>query len=290
MRSAVLNRATKRVADTTEVSGRVTAQSVKHGLFAKKQSGLLRICALTILGCAVLVGVLAFLAPTHAQAQGIQEAIRHPRKPPPPTIPRRVAILEAEVATLRAQLAAVQSNNALKLGAFVTVEPDPENGVIGPNITFRGANIHIVSGLGATDDNGIRSGLGNLIIGYDELLTGQVANRGGSNNLVVGRYHAFTSSAFGGLVAGEENTISFEGASVSGGFINTASGRNSSVSGGGGNTASGDSSSVSGGVGNAASGPGSSVSGGEVNVASGDFASVLGGAANTVSTTDGHFP
>src|SRR5215813_3566175 len=38
MLRAMLNRATMRVADTTEVSGRVTAESIKHGLFAKKQS------------------------------------------------------------------------------------------------------------------------------------------------------------------------------------------------------------------------------------------------------------
>jgi hypothetical protein len=32
----------------------------------------------------------------------------------------------------------------------------------------RGANIHIASGSGATDDNGNSSGIENLIIGYDE--------------------------------------------------------------------------------------------------------------------------
>jgi hypothetical protein len=38
MRRAMLNRATMRVADTTDVSGRVTADSIKRGLFAKKQN------------------------------------------------------------------------------------------------------------------------------------------------------------------------------------------------------------------------------------------------------------
>ena len=54
------------------------------------------------------------------------------------------------------------------LNSFVTVDPNPENGVIGPHITFKGANIHIVSGSGSTNDNGSPTGLGNLIIGYDE--------------------------------------------------------------------------------------------------------------------------
>jgi hypothetical protein len=38
MQHAMLNRATMRVADTTDLSGRVTAESIKHGWFAKKQS------------------------------------------------------------------------------------------------------------------------------------------------------------------------------------------------------------------------------------------------------------
>jgi hypothetical protein len=43
MQAAMLNRATMRVADTTEVSGRVTTGSIKYGLYAKKQSSLGRI-------------------------------------------------------------------------------------------------------------------------------------------------------------------------------------------------------------------------------------------------------
>lgn len=89
-----------------------------------------------------------------------------------------------------------------------------------PNITFKGANIHIVTGTNATNDNidhgGRLTGLGNLIIGYDELAMFQVANRGGSHNLVIGKFNSFTSAAFGSLVAGEFNTISAEAASISG--------------------------------------------------------------------------
>ena len=69
MQHAVLNRATMRVAETTEVSGRITADSIKHGFCAKKQSDLLRICASAIFGCVVSVGVLVCLAPMPVQAQ-----------------------------------------------------------------------------------------------------------------------------------------------------------------------------------------------------------------------------
>jgi hypothetical protein len=68
MQRAVLNRATMRVADTTEVSGRVTAESIKHGLSAKKQSSLWR---LTIFGfckvCSLVAATLILPALAYAQ-------------------------------------------------------------------------------------------------------------------------------------------------------------------------------------------------------------------------------
>ena len=88
---------------------------------------------------------------------------------------------------------------------------------------FTGANIHIVSGATVTSDNS--TGLGNLIIGYNELPTGgSVAMRGGSHNLVMGMGNQFTAAAFGGLVAGEQNTISNAAVSVTGGYGHTSSG------------------------------------------------------------------
>jgi hypothetical protein len=74
MHYAVFNRVTIRVADTTDVSGRVTAESIKHGLYAKKQSSVWRICGLTIFGYVVSVCVLASLAPMPARAQGSPES------------------------------------------------------------------------------------------------------------------------------------------------------------------------------------------------------------------------
>jgi hypothetical protein len=60
-----------RVADTTEVSGRVTAESIKHELYAKKQSSLWRV---TIFGfckvCALVAATL--ILPTLAYAQNNQ--------------------------------------------------------------------------------------------------------------------------------------------------------------------------------------------------------------------------
>ena len=51
------------------------------------------------------------------------------------------------------EVAALQANKALALAPFVTVDPYSENGVRGQHITFSGANIHIVSRSGITNDN-----------------------------------------------------------------------------------------------------------------------------------------
>ena len=113
---------------------------------------------------------------------------------------------------------------------------------VGNNITFSGMNVHIVDGTG--DTGGTGNGLGNLIVGYNEL-RGSGDVRTGSHNIVIGSHNNFSS--YGGLVAGYQNTMSAAYASVSGGYNNTASGMYSSVSGGSVNTASDYYSSVSGG-------------------------------------------
>jgi hypothetical protein len=180
-------------------------------------------------------------------------------------------------------------------------------------VVITGANLRIVNGLGNTETT---NGLGNLIVGYNELQgDGFIDTRTGSHNVVIGKFHNFSS--FGGLVVGFENEISGQYASVSGGLFNTASGNGASVSGGRGNLAKGASSSVSGGAantslsdmssisggrsngtidgesasisggfGNTASGELSSVSGGRFNTASGNGASVSGGQSNTASGDD----
>jgi hypothetical protein len=170
----------------------------------------------------------------------------------------------------------------------------------GNKVFITGANLHLVNGLGQTacgsEEEPIPdcpNGLGNLIVGYNELReppppeegtdnNGENLNiRTGSHNVVVGSQHNF--SRFGGLVVGFQNEISGDFAVVSGGVENTASGFGAAVSGGRFSTASGDRASVSGGSGNEASGDLSSVSDGANNEASGDRASVSGGSQNTAS-------
>ena len=148
----------------------------------------------------------------------------------------------------------------------------------GDNVVFEKCNVYIRSGSGETE--GAVNGLGNLIIGYNEISSENI-KRAGSHNLVIGSEHAYAS--FSGLVVGRENTISAPYASVTGGRLNTASGLGSSVSGGSVNTASKDFASVSGGKNNESRGVNASVSGGASNSAQGDFSAVTGGSDNVAS-------
>jgi hypothetical protein len=149
----------------------------------------------------------------------------------------------------------------------------------GDDIFITGANLHVRNDTGTTD--GTPDGLGNVIIGYNEL-RGTDDDRSGSHMLVVGK--ELNYSSFGGLVVGQHNETSGWFSTVSGGENNTASGSFSTVSGGFANTASGNTATVSGGADNTASGgPVSTVSGGQDNVASGLAATVSGGGNNTAS-------
>jgi hypothetical protein len=297
MQRREFDRATFEVANNRDMSGRATADEIDRGLRTGKGRSLWRIACSTFLWSLTAVGFVLALGPmpAWAAAGGVPaeisalqsqvselQSIVH-------TLQDQVSALQTSNSSLQTQLAAVQSNHALLLGPFVSVDPNPEIGVAGPNITFAGANIHIVSGSGSTYDNSNSTGLGNLIIGYDEdpsLAFGnplEPGDRSGSHNLVIGPLHRFTQASLGGFVAGQANLIANVGASVTGGEVNTASGFLASVTGGVGNTASGDLASVTGGGSNTASGLFASVLGGGTNIASGGGASVTGGAFNTAS-------
>jgi hypothetical protein len=134
----------------------------------------------------------------------------------------------------------------------VRVESESINGLAGPHWIIEGANVHVRSGSGSTDEScgsnpncpGL-TGLGNLVVGYNEPFRNPPAfPRTGSNNLIIGPENGYTS--FGGLVAGRQSRISGESSLVTGGASNQASGHGSSVSGGFGNVASGMGSSASG--------------------------------------------
>lgn len=182
---------------------------------------------------------------------------------------------KAHVDALETRIAALEA----KLDNL-TIENGVVNGLPGPHFVITGANLHIRNGSGGTHED--VNGLGNLILGYNEARSSPEVNiKSGSHNCVIGGWHNFSSH--GGLVAGVENEISGESASVSGGFHNIAIGKYASVTGGTQNQAIGRGSSISGGANNRAGAPGvnnSSVSGGNANHAVGESASISGGMLN----------
>jgi hypothetical protein len=167
-----------------------------------------------------------------------------------------LAALQTEVANLKAALAAMVNNEAslllqlndaktrlttletnppsggstnpalTELAKYVKVDPNPINGLTGPHVIFHHANVHVESGSAPT----ALPGLGNLIVGYNEMPTIQGWSRAGSHNLIVGPSHSFSSTA--GAVFGVSNVISAEHATILGGNQNRAGGTSSSILGG----------------------------------------------------------
>src|SRR6266446_3638022 len=181
MQRRELNCATFEVANNRDIGGRVIADEIYRGLRTGKERIIGRIASLPFLGSLMVAGLFVAVVPLPARADNDEDA-RHGREDNEKGIRAEIAALKAQVTdlqnqvnslqtsntTLQNQLAAVQSNPALALGPFVSVDPNPEIGVAGPNIIFTGANIHIVSGSGMTNEGSNPRGLGNLIIGYDE--------------------------------------------------------------------------------------------------------------------------
>jgi hypothetical protein len=198
-----------------------------------------------------------------------------------PDLARRVATLEATIGSLQ-QTNAVQAAQitALQAGLAAIQAKTAPISVAGTSFIISGKNVLIQDGSGGTES---LSGLGNLIVGYNED-GGSARSRTGAHNLVVGTLHSYTN--FGGLVAGQGNWIQGRYNSISGGSGNVTNAFWSSVSGGTANQALGDYSTVSGGGFNIARNSGAVVSGGELNMSSGTYSTVSGGLMRSTATLD----
>jgi hypothetical protein len=206
-----------------------------------------------------------------------------------------VTALQHDVATLQGQVTTLTSELNTLTSTFSGVSRSANT------LVFSGMNLQLKSGAGSTA--AAPNGLGNLIIGYNENPGAQT----GSHNLVLGNRQSFTS--YGGIVAGQGNTLSGPFASILAGTLNQVTAPLGAVIGGCGNLAGAGSTSngscpasgaqaVLGGHYNQASGAGAavlggfddvasasqaSVSGGFQNIAGGSYASVLGGEDNSAS-------
>ena len=179
-------------------------------------------------------------------------------------VPGSVTALQTEIATLKAALATANGQLSVldgrlktleqrgagggsvdpmlvELAKYVKVDPAVRNGVPGPHVIFHHANVHVQSGSGIMPEYDIvngtivarqaaLNGLGNLIVGYNDVPVPQGFVTSGSHNIVVGQAHTFTS--LGGVIYGNNNTISGPYATVLGGRQNHALAPTSSVLGG----------------------------------------------------------
>jgi len=209
-----------------------------------------------------------------------------------------IAIAIGQSSENQASLSGLRNDLVADLASYLTVETDNQGN---PVAIFSGINVHVNNGLGTTSSI---NGLGNFIVGYDENTNDideycslgiypdqttceanneiwALSHKSGSHNIVVNSGHNYSRA--GGLIAGINNSLLNDNASVTGGENNRATNLSSSISGGQFNRASGEYSSVSGGSFNTSSGPSSSVSGGTFNIASGSNASVSGGRLNSAS-------
>jgi len=155
---------------------------------------------------------------------------------------------QSQIAALQTRIATLENRpvgGVAGLENYVTLDPNPINGVTGPHLLITGVNVHIRSGSQATDDGGTPRGLGNLIIGYNETSNTVVMPRSGSHNLVMGTMNGFSS--VGGAVLGQQNQVTGRYAAVLAGELNVASGISASILGGNQNTALGRDSTVYGG-------------------------------------------
>lgn len=159
------------------------------------------------------------------------------------TLDGKVTTLDGKTLAVETKLGDVEKKMIPDLEKYVSVNTAEMNGVKGPHVVFHHVNVHVQSGANTTADS--TSGLGNLIIGYNEANPAQV--RTGSHNLVGGSQNSFSS--YGGLVFGVANKITGTYSAVVSGVSNTASGTSSGILSGETTTASGISSGVVGGKG-----------------------------------------
>lgn len=156
---------------------------------------------------------------------------------------KRISVLESGLISYTEKLEKKVADQEATVAQLVKLLADVSR--TGADMVFKGINVHIVNGTGATD--GPVNGRGNLIIGYNEP-RGQDGPdiRVGSHNIVVGSKHNYAS--FGGLLVGAFHTVAAPYSSISGGYGNTAEGSYSTVAGGQLNKASGKYATVSGGM------------------------------------------
>ena len=182
-------------------------------------------------------------------------------------------MMMAQIIDLQGQVEALQSPVVPGLSDHVSLDDNQ-------TLLISGVNLQVVNGTGSTS---AVNGLGNFIVGYNES-DSLTTERGGSHNLVMGRWNQYSS--FSGIAHGLRNSVLNDESAVIAGSNNVVIGVRSAVFGGDRNTASGNKVVAIGGAQNEAKGSVTVAMGGENNEVDGSACIALGGLDN--SALGGH--
>ena len=138
-------------------------------------------------------------------------------------------------------------------------------------VRFTGVNVQIRNGTGTTDGDG--DGTGNLIVGWNEADDNDV--RDGSHNVVVGSHHAWTGHS--SIATGMDHALLGEGGAAIAGVANTAAAGGTALIGGQDNHSSAPGGVAIGGAENHLRAELTTTLGGYANTADGAFSVILGG-------------
>lgn len=166
---------------------------------------------------------------------------------------------------------------------------DGHGNLVNKTIRITGVNVQLVNGLESTNGNPLDpeassvslvavNGVGNLIVGYNELGNPNGDDRTGSHNVVIGHGNSYLS--YGGLVAGQDN--------MQGNPANPRIGAYAFLGGGAQNRARSTHATVAGGRGNISENNWTSVFGGQNNTVTGDYGTIVGGRDNVVTGSPDH--
>jgi hypothetical protein len=111
MQKREFNRATFRVANTTDMSGRATADEINRGLRIAKGSKIWRIASLTFFGSLTVAGLLVAGAPLPAHAERDEDS-RHGHEDNDKGIRDEFTALQAQVAALQSAVSTLQTANS----------------------------------------------------------------------------------------------------------------------------------------------------------------------------------
>lgn len=183
------------------------------------------------------------------------------------TMDAKVAAASTTVENLELTMQTVDERVASNERVLGPVDYDPRT----KTVRFTGVNVQIRNGTGSTDGAG--DGTGNLVVGWNEADDNDM--RDGSHNVIVGSHHAWTGHS--SIATGMDHALLGEGGAAIGGVANTAAAAGTALIGGQDNHSTAPGGVALGGAENHLTAELSTTLGGYANTADGAFSVIVGG-------------